>query len=74
LNRVKCKAACRYCFIILKRRNIGINQVKKIGVVPARSIKSCSMQAVRQVVSTDVLIVGQLDGDGQSFAILADTK
>jgi hypothetical protein len=26
------------------------------------------MQAVRQVVSTDVLIVGQLDVDGQSFA------
>ncbi len=43
-------------------------QVKKVGVVPARSIKSCSMQAVRQVVSTDVLIVGRLDVDGQSFA------
>ncbi len=26
------------------------------------------MQAVRQVVSTDVLILGQLDVDGQSFA------
>jgi hypothetical protein len=26
------------------------------------------MQAVRQVVFTDVLIVGQLDVDGQSFA------
>jgi hypothetical protein len=43
-------------------------QVKKVGVVPARSIKSCSVQAVRQVVSTDVLNVGQLDVDGQSFA------
>jgi hypothetical protein len=43
-------------------------QVKKVGVVPARSIKSCSMQAVRRVVSTDVLIVGRLDVDGQSFA------
>jgi hypothetical protein len=43
-------------------------QVKKVGVVPARSIKSCSMQALRQVVSTDLLIVGRLDVDGQSFA------
>jgi hypothetical protein len=39
-------------------------QVKKVGVVLARSIKSCSMQ----VVSTDVLIVGRLDVDSQSFA------
>jgi hypothetical protein len=38
------------------------------GLVPARSIKSCSMQAVCQVVFTDVLIVGRLDVDGQSFA------
>jgi hypothetical protein len=30
-------------------------------------MKSCIMQAVRQVVFTDVLIVGQLDVDGQSF-------
>ncbi len=43
-------------------------QVKKVSVVPARFIKSCSMQAVRQVVSTDVLIVGRLDVDGQNFA------
>jgi hypothetical protein len=43
-------------------------QVKKICVVPARSIKSCFMQAVRQVVFTDVLIVGRLDVDGQTFA------
>ncbi len=42
-------------------------QVKKVGVVPAGSIKSCSMQAVRKVVSSDVLIVGRLDVDGQSF-------
>ncbi len=33
--------------------------VKKVGVVPARSVKSCSMQAVR---------VGRLDVHGQSFA------
>ena len=43
-------------------------QVKKVGVVPARSIKSCGMQAVRQVVFTDVRIVGGLDVDNQSFA------
>ena len=30
--------------------------------------KSCIVQAVRQVVFTDVLIVGQLDVDGRSFA------
>jgi hypothetical protein len=34
----------------------------------ARSIKSFSMQAVRQVVFTDFLIVGRLDVDVQSFA------
>ncbi len=47
------------------------HHVKNIGVVPARFIKSCIMQAVRQVVLTDVLtvlIVDRLDGDGQSFA------
>jgi hypothetical protein len=37
-------------------------------VVPSHSIKSCIRQAVRQVVFTDVLIVGRLDVDGQSFA------
>jgi hypothetical protein len=42
--------------------------VRKGGVVPARSIKSCFMQAVRQVVFTDVLIAGRLDVDSQSFA------
>ncbi len=42
--------------------------VKKVGVVPACSRKSCVVQAVRQVVFTDVLIVGQLDVDGQSFS------
>jgi hypothetical protein len=41
---------------------------KKVGIVPARSRKSCIVQAVRQVVFTDVLIVGRLDVDGQSFA------
>jgi hypothetical protein len=40
----------------------------KVGVVPAHSRKSCVMQAVRQVVFTDVLIEGRLDVDGQSFA------
>ncbi len=42
--------------------------VKKVGEVPAHSIKSCIMQAVCQVVFTDVLIVGRLDG--QSFATI----
>jgi hypothetical protein len=42
-------------------------QVKKVGIVPARSRKSCIVQALRQVVFTDVLIVGRLDVDGQSF-------
>ncbi len=42
-------------------------QVKKVGIVPAHSIKSCIRQAVRQVVFTE-LIVGRLDVDGQSFA------
>ncbi len=41
--------------------------VKKVGVVPARSIKSCSMQVERQVVFADMLIVGRLDVHGQSF-------
>jgi hypothetical protein len=41
---------------------------KKVGAVPARSIKSFITQGVRQVVFTDVLIVGQLDADSQSFA------
>ncbi len=43
-------------------------RVKKVWVVPARSRKSCIVQAVRQAVFTDVLIVGRLDVDGQSFA------
>jgi hypothetical protein len=43
-------------------------RAKKVGVVPARSRKSCIVQAVCQVVFTDVLIVGRLDGNGQSFA------
>ncbi len=40
----------------------------KVGVVPAHTRKSCVMQEVRQVVFTNVLIVGRLDVDGQSFA------
>ncbi len=43
-------------------------RVKKVGVVPARSRKSSIVQAVPQVVFTDVLIVDRLDVDGQSFA------
>ena len=43
-------------------------QVKKVGVVPAHPIKSCIRQTVRQVVFTDVLIVGRLDVDDPSFA------
>jgi hypothetical protein len=43
-------------------------RVKKVGIVPARSRKSCFVQAVRQVVFADVLIVGRLNVDGQSFA------
>jgi hypothetical protein len=43
-------------------------RVKKVCIVPARSRKSCIVQAVRQVVFTDVLIIGRLDVDGQSFA------
>jgi hypothetical protein len=39
-----------------------------IVVGSAHSIKSCSVQAVCQVVFTDVLIVGRLDVHGQSFA------
>jgi hypothetical protein len=42
-------------------------RVKKVGVVPARSRKSCIVQGVRQVVFTDVLIVDRLDVDGLSF-------
>jgi hypothetical protein len=48
-------------------------QVKKGGVVPAHSIKSCIKQAVRQVVFTDVHIVGRLDVDGQSLAYTKQT-
>ncbi len=43
-------------------------RAKKVGVVPAHSRKSCTVQAVRQVVFTDVLIVGRLDVDSLSFA------
>ncbi len=44
------------------------HQVEKVGVIPAHHIKSCIVQTVRQVVFTDVLIVGGLGVDGQSFA------
>jgi hypothetical protein len=43
-------------------------QVKKVGVIPVHSIRSCIRPAVRQVVFTDVLIVGRLVVDSQSFA------
>ncbi len=69
MNRAECKAACQLHLTLLNLRNIGINyQVKKVGKVPAHSIKSCIRQVVRQVVFTDVLIVGRLDVDGKSFA------
>ncbi len=63
MNRTECNSACQLHLIIL-------NQVltKKVGVGPACSIKSCIRLALRQVVFTGVLIVGQLDKDGQSFA------
>ncbi len=43
-------------------------RAKKVSEVPAHTRKYCIVQAVRQVVFTDVLIVGRLDVDGQSFA------
>ena len=43
-------------------------RVKKVGVVPAHSLEFSIGQAVRQVVLTDVLIVGRLDVHGQSCA------
>ncbi len=48
LNKAECKAACRLHLTILN--------VKKVSVGPERSLKSCIMQAVRQVVFTDVQI------------------
>ncbi len=42
-------------------------RVKKVGVIPAHSRKACIVQAVRQVVFTDVLIVGPLDVNSQSL-------
>ncbi len=61
---VKLLAACILLFWI----GVILVPSKKVGVGSAHSIKSCSVQAVRQVVFTDVLIVGQLDVHGQSFA------
>jgi hypothetical protein len=49
-------------------------RVKKVGVVPAHSRKSCTVQAVRQVVFTDMLIVGLLDVHGQSCASIGLRK
>ncbi len=49
-------------------------RVKKVRVFPARSRKSCIVQAVRQVVFTDVLIVGRLDVDGQQRPLLRPTS
>jgi hypothetical protein len=66
LNRTECKSACQLHLIVLNQHNIGIH--KKVGAGSACSIKSCIRLAVRQVVFTGVLIVGQLDEDGQSFA------
>ena len=54
MNRAECEAACRLH--------------KKVGEVPAHSIESSIGQAVRQVVFTNVLIVGRLDVHGQSCA------
>ncbi len=47
---------------------------KKVGVVPAHFIKSCIRQAVRQVVFTDVLIVGDLMWTVIALLLLAYTK
>ncbi len=49
-------------------------RVNKVGVVPARSSKSCTVQAVRQVVFSDMLIVGRLDVHGQSCAPIGLSK
>ncbi len=40
----------------------------------AAPLKFCIMQAVHQVVFTDVLLVGQLDVNGQGLLLLAYTK
>jgi hypothetical protein len=47
---------------------------KKVGVVPAHSIKSCIKQVVHQMVFTDVLIVSRLDVDSQIFAPIGSHK
>ncbi len=66
MNRAECKAACQLHLTLLNLRNIGINyQVKKVGIVPAHSIKSCIRQVVRRVVFTCANC--RLDVDGQSF-------
>ena len=49
-------------------------RAKKVGVVPARSRKSCIVKAVRQVVFTDVLIVANLMWTARALRLLAYTK
>ncbi len=64
MNRAECRAACRWHLVILKVGGILVSSKES-----RRS--SCTLhkrQAVRQVIFTDVLIVGRLDVDGQSFA------
>ena len=73
MNRAECKAACPVASYYSESASYWY-QAKKVGVGSARSIKSCIKPAVRQVVFTDVLIVGRLDVDGQSFAPVANTK
>ncbi len=68
MNRAECKAACRLQPSCYSASAYYWYQVKKVGVVPAHSIRSCIRPEVRQVVFTDVLIVGRLAVDGQSFA------
>jgi hypothetical protein len=46
----------------------------KVGVFPAHSIKYFIRQAVHQVVFIDVLIVGRLNADGHSFALIGFHK
>jgi hypothetical protein len=67
LNRAECKAVYPVASYYSETANYWY-QVKKVGLVPAHSIKSCIRLAVRQVVFIDVLIVGRLYVAGQSFA------
>jgi hypothetical protein len=49
MNRAECKAACRLHLIIVNWHNIGTGtyQVKKVGLVPAYYIKSCTVLGKR---------------------------